>query len=343
VLIVACPCALLLSNSFTNANILRILGRNKFYLRHAQTIEDIARIDHIVFDKTGTLTSTRQQVVEYDGRRLTLLQHELVASLAAQSNHPLSRALIQHLNSNQYYPVKNFKEIPGKGVTGIIAGQLVALGSSRFISGREAPANSAAQVYVAIDGEVLGCFTIRNHYRASLAPLVQQLQPRFDLSVLTGDNKAESDALRQLLGPRASLWFQQQPEDKLQYISLLQHKGARVMMIGDGLNDAGALQQSDVGIALAEDTNNFTPASDAILDASQLHRLPQFIRLCRINRRIVMTSFIISIAYNVIGLYFAVHGALSPMIAAILMPSSSLSILLVTFGCSNLASKWLRF
>jgi Cu+-exporting ATPase len=114
------------------------------------------------------------------------------------------------------------------------------------------------------------------------------------------------------------------------------------MMIGDGLNDAGALKQSNIGIAVAEQTNNFTPASDAIIEAKQLSGLVKFIQLCRANKNIVMASFILSIVYNIIGLYFAVQGNLAPLIAAILMPASSLSILLITFGSSNLLARSLK-
>lgn len=144
------------------------------------------------------------------------------------------------------------------------------------------------------------------------------------------------------MGDNTVLLFHQKPEDKLQYIRQLQRKGHKVMMIGDGLNDAGALKQSNIGVAVAEQTNNFTPASDAIIEAKQLSKLTKFIKLCRANKNIVMASFVLSIVYNIIGLFFAVQGNLSPLIAAILMPSSSLSILLLTFGSSSLLAKWMK-
>ncbi|MBS1565994.1 MAG: HAD-IC family P-type ATPase, partial [Bacteroidetes bacterium] len=161
-------------------------------------------------------------------------------------------------------------------------------------------------------------------------------------SVVSGDNAAEQSRLQQMTGAEASLFFHQAPEDKLDYVQCLQQKGGHVMMLGDGLNDAGALRSSDTGIAVAEDTNNFTPASDAILSAAQLQKLPAFIRLCKINKRIILASFVVSILYNIIGLSYAVQGALSPLVAAILMPASSLSIMLISFGSSHLAAKWLK-
>lgn len=343
VLIVACPCALLLSNTFTNGNILRIFARNKLYLRSAQTIEDLAGITHIVFDKTGTLTTTDKQQVVYEGLPLNLQQQQAIASLAAQSNHPVSRALVAYLGRNRRLPVEEFREVPGKGMEGMVGRDWIALGSQHFISGNITAKEETTNVFVAIDDKVYGHFSFHNHYRKPVPALVQSLAARYQLSVLSGDNATERKTLQQLMGKNATLLFKQQPADKLQYIKDLQQKGERVLMIGDGLNDAGALKQSNVGIALTDDCNNFTPASDAILDAGQLAQLYRFIRLSRINKQIVIASFMLSIAYNIIGLSFALQGLLSPMIAAVLMPASSLSILLVTYGSSSIAAKLFRF
>ncbi len=341
VLIVACPCALLLSNTFTNGVILRILGRNKFYLRNAQVIEELARIDHIVFDKTGTLASPHEQQIEYFGKPLSNRQLLQIATLAAGSNHPLSKALVKYVGRKGKMPVNDFHEITGKGVEGFVGDHYIKLGSYTYVTSKEKYLEGTA-VYISYDNEVQGCFQFSNQFRESVPELVKSLKTQYSLSVLSGDNAATKVNLERLLGYDSVILFQQKPEDKLQYIQSLQKHGKKVMMVGDGLNDAGALQQSNVGIAVAEDCNNFTPASDAIIDAGQLSKIPAFIKLCKVNKRIVIASFILSIVYNIVGLSFAVQGDLSPLIAAILMPASSLSILLVTFGSGNIAARLLK-
>lgn len=341
IFIIACPCALLLSNTFTNGNILRILGKNHFYLRSAQTIEDVAKATHIVFDKTGTLTTTQQQNITYEGTALSAYQQQQVAALAACSSHPLSRALAKHLDGENRMEVAGFNETTGQGIEGFVNNDLVKLGSYKFVTGNTERQTGTA-IFICIENTLYGYFLFSNHYREAIPGLLKKLKNNYRLSVLSGDNEAEKENLQRLLGRKATLLFHQRPEDKLQYIKQVQLRGEKVMMIGDGLNDAGALKQSDIGIAVAEQTNNFTPSSDAIIEANQLSRLTRFIQLCRANRNIVVASFVLSIVYNIIGLFFAVQGNLSPLVAAILMPSSSLSILLITFGSSSLLAKQMK-
>ncbi|MBS1600868.1 MAG: heavy metal translocating P-type ATPase metal-binding domain-containing protein [Bacteroidetes bacterium] len=342
VLIIACPCALLLSSSFTNGNILRILGRNHFYLRSAQTIEDIANVNHFVFDKTGTLTSTKRMDIVYEGDALTFKQQQCIGALAKQSNHPLSVALADYLPKSSQLTVSEFKETHGMGIQGFVDGRWIAIGSKKFAVPAADTAEDSTIVYVVLDHEMIGKFIFRYHYREDVDSLIDWLKSKYRLSVLSGDNAGEGKYLKKLFGPNTGIYFHQTPENKMNYIKTLNSHGDKIAMIGDGLNDAVALRESDVGIAITEDCNNFTPASDAILEAKQLHLLPAFIQLCRANKKIVMASFILSIVYNITGLYFAVQGNLSPLVAAILMPASSISILLITFGSSNLVAKSLR-
>ena len=341
VLIVACPCALLLSNSFTNGNILRIFSRNKLFLRNAQAIEDMAAINHIVFDKTGTLTSTQDQDLDFIGEKLSVDEMNCIAALASQSNHPLSKLIAKQAGKPANLFMEDIIEIPGKGIMGMVNSNRIRIGSHNFIVGGTAP-EAISSVYVAVNGKQKGYFKIKNHYRNEIFPLLRKLKNQYSISVLSGDNEAEKTNLENAIGKDATLLFNQQPVDKMNYIKQLQQNGNLVMMIGDGLNDAGALRQSNIGIAVTESTNNFTPASDAIAEVSVLTQLRKFIRMAKANKQIVMASFILSILYNVIGLYFAVQGVLSPLVAAILMPASSISIILITFGSSTVVSKIFR-
>ena len=342
ILIVACPCALLLSNSFTNGNVLRILSKNKLYLRNAQTIEEMAEATHLVFDKTGTLTTTEEQDITYNGENFNDEIAGSIAAVAAQSTHPLSKLLARELRNDTVYEVRQFSETTGRGISGIVNHRIITLGSAEFVTGEEVTVFNGSSVYVSVDGVLLGHFHIRNHYRASIFNQIRQLSKQYRISVLSGDNEGERLNLQQELGMDVKLFFNQQPHDKLNYIKGLQQQGQKVIMIGDGLNDAGALKQSDAGIALTESTNNFTPASDGILEADRLNQLSNYLRFTKANKQVVIASFILSIVYNIIRLTFALQGILSPLVAAILMPSSSLSIILLTFGASSLYSRYLR-
>ena len=342
ILIIACPCALLLASSFTNGHILRILSRKQLYLRNAQAIENMAGTTHIIFDKTGTLTGKTGSSVIYYGTRITPDQEVMIAALAAQSTHPLSKAIVQYCGEPAMRPVHDFQHFTGKGVCGWVNGFFIRLGNADFTGAHRKNEHEGSVVYVSINEKLTGLFTIKNTYRSGLRQLMQQLQKHYPLSVLSGDNNHTATQLRKLMGGNATLLFDQQPADKLAYVISLQQQGKKVMMIGDGLNDAGALKQSDIGISLTEDSNNFTPASDGIMAAEQLPLLLHFIQLCKANKQIILVSFALSLLYNITGLYFAVQGILSPLVAAILMPASSISIILITYACSEWQGKRLN-
>ena len=335
VLIVACPCALALSIPFTMGNMLRIFGKHKFYLKSTRAIEELAKINTIVFDKTGTITETGKANIEFVGKPLDDFQKELVKSIVRNSNHPLSKQIYEDLDTEQVFDVISFDEFHGEGIEGKILDKKIKLGSGSFVvDGKNISFNNSeihkdkidTRVYLSINNEVLGYFKISNYYREGLSKVFKSLKKEFKLSLLSGDNEGEKKNLLKYFNDETKLFFNQSPEDKLNYITNLQNSGSKVLMIGDGLNDAGALSKSDIGIAVTENTNNFSPACDAILDASMLKKIATFISLSKTSVRIIYISYAISFIYNIVGLTFAVGGMLSPIVAAILMPLSSISV-----------------
>lgn len=337
ILIVACPCALLLSATFTNGNMIRILNKYKLYVKNASVIEQMSGIDTIVFDKTGTITEQGKSEITFQGAELSSEHVQLIRSLANQSNHPLSKSVVSFLPFTKMLNVKNYKEFKGFGTSATIQNKFVKMGSSEFVLGKN-PHQMAAgsRVFVSIDDEFVGYFIVKNSYRKGLEKIVGSLSSQFDLKILSGDNSSEEPYLKKVFGENTEMLFAQKPEDKLNFIKQLQHNNKKVLMFGDGLNDAGALKQSNVGIAISDNTNNFSPACDAVLSGQNFILLKELVNYCRQQKTIIFASFVLSILYNFIGLFFAVQGDLEPVIAAILMPISSISIVLLTTGLSSI-------
>ena len=299
----------------------------------AKLIEALNRFTASVLDKTGTLTHSRQATVGWSGDRLTEKEEKLVSAATAPSGHPASQSIHDHLrkaSSGEGPAVEQWSEIVGEGIECRCEGHHLRLGSPAFIG---APGKG---VGLRIDGELRGWFSLERPMRRGLEEVLRLLRQRGQLWLLSGDNDGERERFAGLFERDDHLRFEQSPHDKLSFIRQLREKGETVLMLGDGLNDAGALKQSDLGIVVADQSNNFTPACDAVLHADRFAELPRFLRFARASLRLVFLAYGLALAYNLIGLSFAVQGLLSPVVAAILMPASSVSIVLFGLGASNL-------
>ncbi|SEL09587.1 Cu+-exporting ATPase [Aquimarina amphilecti] len=335
VLIIACPCALALARPFALGNTLRIFGRNKFYLKNADVIEQLAQTNSIIFDKTGTITTNSESEIEYQGMELTPDEESLLKNTLRASNHPLSRALYNILDEQDIYTLDEYQEHIGKGIEAKFIERTIKVGSSSFVGNDEFLEIQNTNVHISANDIYKGRYVFRNQYRKNIKYVFNTLNKAYELSILSGDNEGEKKYLEQLLPVSTTMLFNQKPDDKLNYIKSLQELTKKVIMIGDGLNDAGALAQSNVGIAISENVNVFSPACDAILDASRFDKIPQYLMIAKKTISIVKSSFLLSFLYNAIGLYFAVTGQLSPIIAAILMPLSSISVVVFVTILTN--------
>ncbi len=340
VLIVACPCALALTAPFTFGNILRIMGNRKFYLKNALVIEQLAKVNTIVFDKTGTITTHKKATIIQDGN-FSDLQLQIIKSILRGSNHPLSRRLYDFLPASNNLVITNFEEIIGKGIQGNYESNFIKIGSLGFLNLPEElnTNHQKTTVNISINEQYIGQFIFQNQYRDGLKELFAKLNKNYSIKILSGDNDGELQSLEKIVPSGTELIFNQTPENKLEYIKNLQQKGKNVLMIGDGLNDAGALAQSDVGISISENVNVFSPACDGILDASQFQKIEFFLKFSKNGIKTIYMSFVLSILYNVIGLSFAITGNLQPIVAAIIMPISSITIVIFVTLVSNYFAK----
>ena len=339
ILIVACPCALALTAPFTLGNVLRILGNRKIYLKNALVIEQLAKVNTIVFDKTGTITTNKKTAITYEGTDLNPYELQLLKSVLRGSNHPLSRRLYDFIPNQDSMEILCFEEIIGKGIVAEIEGNTIKLGSSQFLKTMTENTHKKTKVHIEINGVYKGSYVFNNQYRKDLEFLFEQLAKSYNLVVLSGDNDGELPILKKMLPASTTLIFNQKPEQKLQYIDQLQKEGKNVMMIGDGLNDAGALAQSNVGISISENVNVFSPACDGILDATQFDKINFLMRYSKNAMITIYMSFGLSLLYNLIGLSFAITGALDPIIAAVIMPLSTITIVSFVTIMTNLFAK----
>jgi Cu+-exporting ATPase len=333
-----------------------LLGTRGVYLKSPAVALDLSRIDTVVFDKTGTLTASGgADTVEPHG--LTAEALARVARLASQSVHPTSRAIAAGVDRlleggppggraaapvasafrrrDQDTRIIDLRDEPGRGISAIVDGVHVAIGTPAFIAaatGRGAPAPAGVTVVAA--GPERGWIRVSHATRDGIDEAAQALAAVHELSLVSGDHDGERSRWRHLFGAR--MRFRQTPDDKLAFVRSAQARGRRVLMVGDGLNDAGALAAADVGMAVSDATACMTPACDAVISGGRLAELPAFLAYARRAREIVIACFIVSLLYNALGLWLALSGQLTPLASAILMPVSSLTVV----GLSSGAMRW---
>jgi Cu+-exporting ATPase len=352
VLIVACPCALALAAPFALGTAQRVLSRREIYLKNPYVLEALARVNSVVFDKTGTLTAAGAGGVTWQGSPLNQREECWLFSMTRHSTHPLPVRIGEAIQRQHFpEPVRSFLETSGAGMEGTVAGQEIWMGSAAWLesrgikpaaapgadAGAGAPMDQGSVVLVAINGIYRGRFVLTSSIRPDTARLVAELAPHQEVALLSGDNEKERVKFAGIFGPDAALRFNQTPPAKLDFIKSRQDAGRTVMMVGDGLNDAGALQQADVGVAVVENVSAFAPASDVILAAHQVPQTGALLRYAGRSMRLVRAAFLISSLYNVVGVGIAASGRLSPVVCAILMPLSSITVV----GFATVMATWL--
>jgi len=330
VLIVACPCALALAEPFAAGSMMRWFGKFGFFIKNSAVLNRLQSIETVVFDKTGTLTLPDAIQVNWQGDILSFEEKWAVAALALNAQHPLAKPLLHFLDlkAADASQVLNFEEATGEGVAARVRGSYYRLGKAAFLNLSDKAGTTA--VYVEKDAVVRGYFSFFQEARPGLAEIIDNLSNDYNMAVLSGDNDAERERFEAIFGTKVALYFNHSPHEKLSRLQSIQAEGQKVLMLGDGLNDAGALQQSEVGVSLCEKDVNFFPASDALLQSQAFPLLSKFLMLSISYKKIVNWAFAISLAYNFIGVSVAVAGFLSPLVAAILMPVSSVTVVLFT-------------
>lgn len=329
VLIVACPCALSLGMPFAlRAGMLRA-SKLGFFVRQPEVLQRLSGIKHIVFDKTGTLVNSG--VIAFEGKALNTEELSVLSAMVNASHHPVSKAIRAYLESNHTNLSEieiQVKEFQGLGLKAEYIGKTYLLGSSKLFSRLNPTHFENSGAFFGTEDQILGTFSSKQELKPGVGESLALLKTQgYKLTLLSGDPNNCPSVLAPFFEPE-NIFMNQSPESKMKVLEEIRCSGQnnRVAMVGDGLNDAGAFQVSDVAIAITDTEYAFTPASDAILRGSAFQMLPSIFSYSHKILLAVKLAFVLSMFYNALALTFAVSGWLTPVFAAILMPISSLSV-----------------
>jgi Cu+-exporting ATPase len=315
------------------------MGRRGLYLKHPAVAFDLSRIDVIAFDKTGTLTETGDRYI-VAASDLSPRNWILIHALAMRSTHPVSRAIAAYTTEAaepHALRINDIRETAGDGIAGLIDDVRVAIGTAAFVGIDTADANTNDHRTFVRAGAETGWVRVSSSVRPGVERAARALAKAHDVHLLSGDHDSERSRWIDIFGAR--MRFRQTPQDKLDFIAASHRAGHHVLMIGDGLNDAGALAAADVGIAVSDETACIVPACDAVVGGERVADLPAFLRYAARARTVVFICFLVSVVYNVLGLTLALRGQLTPIASAILMPASSLTIIALSWGAMQWSAR----
>ncbi|MDD3793530.1 MAG: heavy metal translocating P-type ATPase [Candidatus Gracilibacteria bacterium] len=334
VLVIACPCALGLATPTAIMVGTGVGAKNGILIKNAETLEKSKDIDVIVFDKTGTLTNGKPevtQIINFSSDDFL----DYAKSLSNLSNHPLSKAITKHLEKNNLLEIDKFEEIKGTGLSGFIKGKKIFLGNKKlfnFISKDidneldKLSKDGKTPVIIGDENTIFGIIALLDLPKNGVSTIIESLHKKgIEIVMLTGDTKNTAEFIGKQIGVD-QIFSEVLPEEKLEVIKSFQEKGKKVSFVGDGINDAPALMQADLSIAMGTGSDIAIEASDIVLVGGSLDKVEKAIELSRNTLYIIKQNLFWAFIYNIIGIPLAIFGFLNPIFASFAMSMSSVSV-----------------
>ncbi|EIT1270484.1 copper-translocating P-type ATPase [Staphylococcus pseudintermedius] len=345
VIVIACPCALGLA---TPTSIMVGSGRaaeSGILFKTAEALEQAQHVDTIVFDKTGTITNGEPKVVHVYHETEEPTIGAYVKSLEMQSEHPLSKALVDYYSDEAVHTVSQYETHAGSGISGVIDDNRVRIGSIRFVTNNDLTQEQQDRIHslaeqgatvvgMTINETLIAIIGVRDEPKAEAKAVIETLNKNYDLVMLSGDSEQTAQAIGRELGFTRVI-AEVKPDEKSKVVTELQNEGKRVMMVGDGINDAPALMKSDIGVAMGSGSDIALESADIALVRNHLDGIADALQLSRLTIKNIKQNLFFAFCYNLIGIPIAAAGFLAPWVAGTAMAFSSVSVVLNALRLKN--------
>ncbi|MGO4080842.1 heavy metal translocating P-type ATPase [Staphylococcus pseudintermedius] len=345
VIVIACPCALGLA---TPTSIMVGSGRaaeSGILFKTAEALEQAQHVDTIVFDKTGTITNGEPKVVHVYHETEESTIGAYVKSLEMQSEHPLSKALVDYYSDEAVHTVSQYETHSGSGISGVIDDNRVRIGSIRFVTNNDLTQEQQDRIHslaeqgatvvgMTINETLIAIIGVRDEPKAEAKAVIETLNKNYDLVMLSGDSEQTAQAIGRELGFTRVI-AEVKPDEKSKVVTELQNEGKRVMMVGDGINDAPALMKSDIGVAMGSGSDIALESADIALVRNHLDGIAEALQLSRLTIKNIKQNLFFAFCYNLIGIPIAAAGFLAPWVAGTAMAFSSVSVVLNALRLKN--------